>query len=319
MTTVNHVLTTSIFITDAIVFMRDKEITIMDQLKKEYENKCCKYGYVTNINKIIKISACVYDNSTNDANANVNVQFEVSCITFAQGDILTNVIITKNITQLILGRYNDIANVNISSKVLTKGRQHQIMFNENTTVCVAVDFCSYSPKQKATISGKLLVPDTTFETYYIEHDLSESDRREVVKLIELVEYEYSKRAKDKNMLALEHFYYSLKSNTEGVETDGWYGPKFDFSKYINFIDHLKSGKSLIGTWCRPLEIVRSSPFVDFSPEKQTFTTPVKIAIAKILLQMSTWARIMNEQHRVFDHKIFENNKQLWTLFAEIKS
>lgn len=319
MTSINHVLETSIPITDALLFIRDKDVHINNYLNTEYVGKCAPCGYITQINKILRVSKCVYNNLTNDANAAVNVQFEVSCINFGNGDILTNVLISKNLNGLLMGHYNKIANVCISSKITIKGRQYQLVFNENTIVCITVDKCNLTPKSRATIVGKILIPDTSFETYYIAKDLSESDWVEINRLIEMIEIEYGIREKTKNMLALEHFYYSIKSETDAAEIDGWYGPNFNTKKYLNIISHLKAKKSVVGTWCRPLDIVRSSPFVDYSSETMPFSTPAKVAIVKMLLQINTWARIMNEQHLVFDQKLFESNKQLWTLFSEIKS
>ena len=319
MTSINHVLETSIPITDALLFIRDKDVHINNYLNTEYVGKCAPCGYITQINKILRISKCIYNNLTNDANANINVQFEVSCINFGSGDILTNILISKNLNGLLMGHYNKIANVCISSKITIKGKQYQLVFNENTIVCASVEKSFLTPKSRATIHGKILVPDTSFETYYIAKDLLENDWVEIERLLEMIEIEYSKREKTKNMLALEHFYYSIKSEANAFEIDGWYGPEFKTSKYKNLLAYLKDKKSVIGTWCRPLNIVRSSPFVDHSPETMPFITPAKVAITKMLLQIYTWARVMNEQHLVFDQKLFESNKQLWTLFAEIKS
>ncbi len=300
-------ITESIHVEDSITFCSDIQANIMSYLKNKYLNVCFQGIYIMNIVNIVKTSGCIINNLSKCGEGLINVEFAVSGLKYAKGDIISGIVIQKA-DGIICGQYGNIANVNIIPFIQVKGNNVPLSLKENTIVAVIVENAQHTPFGKVDISAKLLVPELSFTTYYVNGELKRDDFIHINKLILAIENEMAIRPDDKKMEFLERVYYYKDEDIKNTKD------------YTNIIEELKSENfSSVGEWSRPLEICRSSPYVRREKlTKASLYTPPNVAICSILLNILNWLKTMREQHTIFTEELIKSNTSLWKLIKHTK-
>lgn len=300
---------TSIIVSDPISFTSDKA-NIYDTIYAKFMNVCYQGIYITNILSINEVSPCFVENILIPGEGKINVSFTISGLKYARGDVLSGVIVQKMEGGILCGKFGTHANVNI----IPYNQAHkQIILKEDNIICIIVDDVLFNPFSTITVSGRLLAPENTFETYYVNGELRKDDFVQINKLIGAIEIELETRVMNDILKFLEITYHSYKINKDSIEKyDSYEGPKFDSKKYINIIEALKKPDfSAIGTWSRPLDIPRTSPYVCKSNEELSLITPPNVAIISLLMHIFTWLKTINEQSRIFTDDLINTNLHVW--------
>ena len=301
-------------ISNVVNFCINKYDNVMTELNREYVSKCFNGVYILNIKKILDISKCNIIKTTFEANIHVMFIAEVAYVN--RWDILIGAeVIDKK--DLIRSAFKDKnKRLHITFKP-TNINSNSIMLGQ--MVPVRVVETSHAPmKNIVSIAGVVLTCDREAPIYKVKGEVNLTALNTLLGFIkeELIKRNELMLTKKNNIKFFESLLYSYANmgskenvtNIEGID-------------YLNFgnngISIFDIKGDISGFWYRPLNICRSSPFIEKIEDSDVYHM---VSATKMMLdfagQIYQFIMAVNKLTEIYNDELIISHENVWDIMKK---
>lgn len=178
------------------IFSKDINSIILNLVKQKYVNKCYLGVFILDIVKILNRSLIESDQTDLNGLFYVFIQFEATCITYSQNDVILDMEIQENINNSII-----VKNENIVA--IIKTNKNAINFNKNQKIPIIVGKAKFTTgSSKITINSYPFIPIINNKiTYYKMKNITSDDKEKLNELI--LNYINTEEEVKKNILKIK--------------------------------------------------------------------------------------------------------------------
>ena len=309
-------------IQDPIGIYTDLDNNVMNLLVDRYKNKCIRGCYITDINKIVKMSECVINQDGNANFGTMNVIFEATAVMYNVGEIIVGCTVRSKDKNGLVVLSTDYADIILSAdkRLESISKDQQIM--------VRVDGVRYTlgaPKvaikassafiSKIPIIYKITIPIST---------LTIDNVSDLISKIATVEDEIVE-IKATNATAWE-FFDQLLYAYKDKQADPAGATKVDLLDFINTNAEVTTTQTLYVS--RDARINLTTPSIYVYDTKETLPSnhhlvsilPTENVLVELLDNYYSFVRLVLDNINVYNtQKLLDSHKNLWVIYKDAKT
>lgn len=299
-------------IVDVNVFCSNEEAYVMSELSSKFLNACYQGIFITDIEKITKISNCNISSLQNAGKCYVFVEFVVKGEVFFKGDIIVGVKLTKDQFGIFRGVHKNMIHISIL--------KNRVDIADNSLVNVQLNTIEYNPMHKINATATVMICKIEPTLFNISGRLEQKEILVLEKLREKIKEQLDKRqaliAKDEKLVtAFDTYYYSFKKEPELFTSPEWVGRTVPY-KSIFDIDFQKIKPGVVA---RSLDISPTCPHVKIDSSSDIL---VKVntfeAFMQILAEIYNNLIAFNQMAEVFTLDTIKQNKIVFKSITEAR-
>lgn len=300
-------------IVDVNVFCSNEEAYVMAELSSRFMNVCYQGIFITNIEKITKISNCNVSSLQNAGKCYVFVEFVIKGEVFFKGDIIVGIKLTKDQFGIFRGMHKNMICISML--------KNRVDIADGAIVNVQLNTIEYNPMHKINATATVMICKTEATLFNIGGRL---EQKEIIilekirdKIREQLEIRKAAIVKDEKLVAaFDTYYYSFKKEPESFTSEEWSGKSVPH-KSIFDIDFQKIKPGVIS---RSLDISPTCPHVKLDSSSEIL---VKVntfeAFMQIFAEIYNNLIAFNQMAEVFTLDIIRQNKVVFKSITEARA
>jgi hypothetical protein len=319
---------------DPIQFSVDAYGSAMKYLKYHYEGICFKGAFITNIEKILQLSACQIIDTNTSASGHFDVNFVAKVLKYGYWDIIIGVTVLKTDTLFnITEKHGDRGYASIVANV---GNQSILRVDQLVPIRLVLPAIHQPMSRFVTASAVILSCDKKFPVFTIKgrRQITSKLLEDLSQMILLIKNEITLRETidKKRLFFFEDLLYSYANalidseDTINVdESHKWIGfkTKREMPEVVNILS-LKEGDMIPVHCSRDLSLIRSSPLINIVKDMTMDVAQIEINLSDfmqhILQNIYNFLIATREMVETYNSdKIIKAHENIWSFMRQNQS